>query len=231
MGASKTKQAKGVNETALGQVGGQKVRLSREFKPAAAAMNKEAMTDRGDLFRSRQAADVAKIDTDSSYNTLSGGNQRLRVLSELENMKNESRGGALSLGSIQGEKMQLANHNSAMAVALGAGATTSSNMKSIATQEYQNNAVARQITDQANNDRAGAGMGIASLGAGKYMEGQNAQLQKDNQAAYAAYKAEAGAGADSFANWSQATRGQTNGFNEYHSSGFKNFLNNFAGVG
>ena len=177
MGAKKTVQKAGQHEVSLGDIGGKKYDAASKFDGATKYMNESAQKDTTGLHRGRASADAARAFAPSiqkGYKTAAAG-KGFAGLANISALKDRGTASALSAGTKRGVQSQDNSIYSAVNIGIGQGAISGRSMGQLAQQEYQNLAQNAQMASQRSNDLRGAAVGLASLGAGKYASGKQAE--------------------------------------------------------
>ncbi len=237
MGAKKTVQKQSQSNKDILRVGQSKKRLAEQiYDPARAHALKSARRDDSKLYRGRASADAAKAFGKPTDSVFRGVNQRggagLGSVLKVSNAAKTGTQSALSEGTKRGVLSRDTNIANMINLGVGSQAQSSRAMLALSQAEFQRMKASAEIAAKEANDMRGAAMGLASLGAGKFMEGKNEALDAENQRAFEYETREGGdyEGA-SFSDWAHSTKGKDYGYKNKHNSFGYNFLNNFSGTG
>lgn len=234
MGAksSKTEQGKAVQTQA--EIGSKKLGLANKaFAPARDYVNREAVKDFTDKHRGYAAYDAAQAFSKpihDSYAAAVASGRGLAGLSRVNRAAAKGYTSALGEGTKRGTFSRDTNIARATQMGVGQQASSGAAHSALASMEFKKNKAQADIAAQEANALRGAAWGLASIGAGKYMQSKNDELRAQNLENYQNRDMKTMKDV-SYSEWAQGTKGKEGGFKQYHDSGFYNFLNNFSGGG
>jgi len=141
---------------------------------------------------------------------------------------------ALSEGTKRGVLSRDTNIANMINLGIGAQAQSSRAMTALSQAEFQRAKASAEIAANEANNMRGAAWGMASLGAGKFMEGKNDALDQDNRDKFYRMnqrRENVGEKKLAFSDWAQSTLGKAGGYKDQHDSWGYNMMNRFSGGG